>query len=63
VQAGQDTGQAKFVETAFERPESDSAKQVCHAFINWSGENSRVARILVKYTHSAPIGMAGAGNK
>jgi hypothetical protein len=63
VLAGQDTGQAKFVETAFERLESDNAKQVCHAFINWSGEKSRVARILVKYTPSAPIGVAGAGNK
>ena len=62
VQAGQDTGQAKFVETAFERPDGDNAKQVCHAFINWSGEKSRVARILVKYTSSAPIGVAGAGN-
>ena len=63
VQAGQDTGQAKFVETAFERPDGDNAKQVCHAFINWSGEKSRVARILVKYTHSAPIGVAGAVNQ
>ena len=61
VLAGKDAGQAKFVEQAFERPDGDNTKQVCHGFITWSGEKSRVARILVKYTLPAPIGVAGAG--
>lgn len=63
VQAGQDAGQAKFVETAFERPDSDKAKQVCHGFINWSSDKARLARILVKYTPSAPVGVVGARNQ
>lgn len=50
VQAGQDAGQAKFVENSFERPEGGAAKQVCYGFVNWNGEKARVARILVKYT-------------
>jgi hypothetical protein len=50
VQAGQDAGQAKFVEKHFERPDGDAAKQVCHGFVNWSGEKVRVARIVVRYS-------------
>ncbi|MGH8662242.1 MAG: hypothetical protein ACREUB_10850, partial [Burkholderiales bacterium] len=50
VQAGQDAGQARFVEKHFERPDGDAAKQVCHGFVNWSGEKARQARILVRYT-------------
>lgn len=50
VQAGQDAGQAKFVEKFFERPDGDAAKLVCHAFANWSGEKARLARILVRYS-------------
>lgn len=49
VQAGQDAGQAKFVEKFFERPDGDAARQVCQRFVNWSGEKTRLARILVKY--------------
>jgi hypothetical protein len=49
VQAGQDAGQAKFVEKFFERPEGDAAKQVCQGFVNWSADKARQARILVKY--------------
>ena len=63
VLAGQDAGHARFVENAFERPDGESTKQVCQGFINWSGDKARVARILVKYAPSAPIGMAGAGGK
>jgi hypothetical protein len=50
VQAGQDAGKAKFVDTSFERPDGDAAKQVCQGFVNWSGEKARLARILVMYT-------------
>jgi hypothetical protein len=50
VQAGQDAGQARFSEKFFERPDTDGAKQVCAGFVNWNGEKSRLARILVKYT-------------
>jgi len=49
VQAGQDAGQARFAEKFSERPDGDAAKQVCQGFANWSGEKSRLARILVKY--------------
>lgn len=48
VQAGQDAGQARFAEKFTERPDGN-AKQVCQGFANWSGEKSRLARILVKY--------------
>jgi hypothetical protein len=48
VQPGEDAGQARFAEKFTERPDGD-AKQVCQGFANWSGEKSRVARILVKY--------------
>ena len=49
VQAGQDAGQARFAEKFTERPDGDAAKQLCQGFANWSGEKSRLARILVKY--------------
>jgi hypothetical protein len=48
VQPGQEAGQARFAEKFTERPDGD-AKQVCQGFANWSGEKTRVARILVKY--------------
>jgi hypothetical protein len=48
VQPGQEAGQARFADKFSERPDGD-AKQVCQGFANWSGEKSRVARILVKY--------------
>ncbi|MGH8750994.1 MAG: hypothetical protein ACREUV_04740 [Burkholderiales bacterium] len=53
VQPGQDAGQARFAEKFSERPDGDVAKQVCQEFLNWNGEKSRVARILVKYTLQA----------
>jgi len=48
VQAGQEAEQARFADKFTERPDGD-AKQVCQGFANWSGEKSRIARILVKY--------------
>jgi len=48
VQPGQESGEARFAEKFTERPDGD-AKQVCQRFANWSGEKSRIARILVKY--------------
>jgi hypothetical protein len=48
VQPGQEAGQARFADKFSERPDGD-AKQVCQRFANWSGEKSRIARILVKY--------------
>lgn len=49
VQAGQDAGQVRFADKFFERPDADSTKQVCQGFANWSGDKSRLVRILVKY--------------
>ncbi len=48
VQPGVEAGQSRFAEKFTERPDGD-AKQICQGFANWSGEKSRVARILVKY--------------
>jgi len=48
VQPGEEAGQSRFAEKFTERPDGD-AKQICQGFANWSGEKSRVARILVKY--------------
>ena len=48
VQPGEETGQSRFAEKFTERPDGD-AKQICQGFANWSGEKSRIARILVKY--------------
>jgi hypothetical protein len=50
VQAGQDAGQARFVDKVFERPDGEAEKQVCQGFVQWNTEKSRLARILVKYT-------------
>jgi len=50
VPVGQDAGQAKFVDKHFERPDGDATKQVCHGFVNWSGEKARLVRILVRYS-------------
>ncbi len=56
VQPGQDAGQARFAEKSFERPDGDGARQICQGFANWSGENSRAARIVVKYALQQPPG-------
>jgi hypothetical protein len=49
VSAGQDAGNAKFVDAPVERP-GDGGKEVCHGFASWSSDKGRVARILVRYT-------------
>ena len=48
VQPGEEAGQSRFAEKFTERPDGD-AKQICQGFANWSGEKSRIARIVVKY--------------
>jgi hypothetical protein len=48
VQPGQEVGQSRFADKFAERPE-EGAKQVCQAFMNWSHEKTRFARIVVKY--------------
>lgn len=50
VQAGQDAGQARFIEKPLERPDGDGSKQVCQTFVNWNRDKSRFARMVVKYT-------------
>jgi hypothetical protein len=50
VQAGQDAGQAKFVEKFYERSDVEGSKQVCQSFTSWNGEKARAARIQVRYT-------------
>jgi hypothetical protein len=49
VQAGQDAGQARFIEKPLERPDGDGSKQVCQTFVNWNRDKSRFARMVVKY--------------
>jgi hypothetical protein len=49
VQIEQDAGQARFIDKSVEHPEADGAKLVCQAFVNWSREKPRLARIVVKY--------------
>ena len=48
VQPGQDAGAAKFVDTFYERAQTD-AKEVCQRFVHWNNQKGRAARILVKY--------------
>src|SRR5712691_2791761 len=48
VQPGQEAEHARFADKFSERSDGD-AKQVCQRFSNWSGEKTRIARILVKY--------------
>jgi len=54
VQPGQDAGQARFAEKSFERPDAEGSRQVCQGFANWSGDKSRLARIVVKYALQPP---------
>ncbi len=56
VQPGQDAGQARFQEKFFERPDAEAGRQICQEFVNWNGEKSRLARIVVKYTLQAGAG-------
>jgi hypothetical protein len=49
VAPGQEVGRARFEDKAFERAESDSAKQVCTGFSSWDSEHGYSARFVVKY--------------
>ena len=49
VAAGQESGQARFAEKYAEGPEAPGTKQVCQAFVHWSTEHARVARMVVRY--------------
>jgi hypothetical protein len=49
VTAGQDAGSARFLETAFERSHTDTAKEVCFNFAHWGADKTRLARIVVRY--------------
>ena len=49
VNAGQESGQARFAEKYVEAPEAQGAKQVCQGFTYWSTEHARVARMVVRY--------------
>lgn len=50
---GQDLGQARFVDKAMERSESDQTKQVCSVFASWNGERAYAARLVVTYAVAA----------
>ena len=49
VQAGKDTGAAKFLDAHFERARGNESKEVCQHFAHWNSQKGRSARILVKY--------------
>jgi hypothetical protein len=49
VNAGQESGQARFAEKYVETPEAPGAKQVCQGFTYWSTEHARIARMVVRY--------------
>lgn len=49
VAAGQDAGNAKFVDGYYERAQPDG-KAICQRFIHWGSQKGRTARIVVRYT-------------
>jgi hypothetical protein len=49
VNAGQESGQARFAEKYVEAPETPGAKQICQRFTYWSTEHARIARMVVRY--------------
>ena len=44
VSAGQEAGNAKFIDAPLERP-VEGGKQVCHNFLSWSSDKGRTARM------------------
>jgi hypothetical protein len=48
--AGQDIGGARFFDGSFERPHTETTKELCFNFANWGGDKARVARVVVRYT-------------
>lgn len=49
VQAGQDAGGAKFLDSFYERGREGDTKEICMNLANWSSDKGRSARILVRY--------------
>lgn len=49
VDAGQDAGGARFVDTHFQRAGEADAKEVCMNLAHWATDKGRSARILVRY--------------
>ena len=49
VQAGQDAGGAKFVDSFFERGREGDTKEICMNLASWGSDKGRSARILVRY--------------
>ncbi len=49
VEASQEAGKARFVDTPFERPHTDGSKEVCFNFAHWGADKGRAARIVVRY--------------
>jgi hypothetical protein len=73
VAAGQEAKQARFSEKKLETVADDGMKHVCHKFANWSTQQARVARMIVRYAipaealepqsqvrHKAIVGATGA---
>jgi hypothetical protein len=49
VQAGQDAGGAKFLDSFYERGREGDTKEVCINVASWGSDKGRSARILVRY--------------
>ena len=49
VVVGQDIGGARFFDGSFERPHTETSKQLCFNFANWGGDKARIARVVVRY--------------
>lgn len=49
VQAEQDAGGAKFVDSFFERGREGDTKEICMNLASWGSDKGRSARILVRY--------------
>ena len=47
---GQESGQARFAPQPVEKPDGPGVKQVCQGFSLWSAQQSRVARMVVRYS-------------
>jgi hypothetical protein len=49
VEASQDAGKARFLDTSFERAHTEGSKEVCFNFAHWGTDKGRAARIVVRY--------------
>jgi hypothetical protein len=47
---GQEAGQARFADKYSETAPEGGTRQVCQAFVHWSPEHARVARMIVHYS-------------